>query len=272
MARRTSNEGEAISLFPFLSILACLIGTLTLMIVAVVIGQMGREQSTETVDRSAAFDKASADVAAQEAELENLQRLIAEAQALEQQLRLANEEIASLENDQDKLVGREDANSEYARMLAEANTLRKRLTEIEGEPVLLAKEIEELEAQIKKREAGPEEAVVQIRPGGSGVDIDPVFVECTANDVVLLHEDEAKQVRIRTGDLNKEGGDFHQLLARVAKMPKGQIIFLVRPDGVNTYNSARNVARSHYTADGYAKNGKLPVPSQGNIDLSVFKR
>ncbi len=273
MARRNKDEGETISLFPFLSILACLIGTLTLMIVAVSLGQISREQSDDVVERHRAYSVIKADVAFQEAELETLQQLLADARELEERLRLANEELARLENEQQDRMSREDVNSEYARMLAESNRLRKRLAEIENDPKKLEAEIEKLEAEVKRREAGPEEAIVQIRPGGSGVDIDPVFVECTANSVVILHDDESKSVRIRSGDLNKEGGEFHALLERVAAMPKGQIIFLVRPDGVGTYNTARSVARTHYSPrHGYAANGKLPVPSQGNIDLSVFRR
>jgi hypothetical protein len=45
------------------------------------------------------------------------------------------------------------------------------------------------------------------------------------------------------------------------------MVFLIRPDGVNTYNVARDIARQHYV-----KNGKLAVGGQGEIDLSRFYR
>ena len=40
MARRAAGEQDDVSLFPFLSVLACVIGTLTLMIAALALGQM----------------------------------------------------------------------------------------------------------------------------------------------------------------------------------------------------------------------------------------
>ncbi len=272
MARRKQAEGEAVSLFPFLSILACLIGTLTLLIMALALGQMGREQSEDVVSRYENFTRLKADVAFQESELEALLELIRQAEALADRLRLANEEIARLEQEQQNMLARQDVNSEYAQLLAEANRLRKRLTEIQGEPKLLDEKIAALEEEIRRRQAGPEEAVVQIRPGGSGVNIDPVFVECTAQDIVVLDDDESKNIRIRVGDLDKLEGEFLRLLDRTAAQKNGQVIFLVRPDAIGTYNHARNVARNHYGPNGYCKNGKLPVPSQGKIDLSIFRR
>jgi len=159
---------------------------------------------------------------------------------------------------------------EFHEILAESNRLRLRLGELEPMPKKLQGDIEELKKEVKKRNAGPEEAIVQIRPGGSGVDLAPTFVECTTTGL-LVHEGKTPS-RILASDLAKDDGEFRKLLDRVAGTPKGQIIFLVRPDAVGTYNAARDVARTHYGPHGYCKNGKLPVPSQGNIDLSVFHR
>src|SRR5690606_28688422 len=144
----------------------------------------------------------------QTSELEILRRLIAEAEALERQLQQANEEIAALEGQHDQRLAREAAGSEYAQSLAESNRLRNRLAEIEDEPERLRVEMDKLQAEIERLARGPDAAVVQIRPSGSGVDIDPVFVECTAADVVLHEEATDEPVRIRVGDLNQQGGAF----------------------------------------------------------------
>ena len=56
-----------------------------------------------------------------------------------------------------------------------------------------------------------------------------------------------------------------KLLDRVADNDKATIIFLVRDDGLATYELASRIARSRY-----ARNGKLPVIGQGRIDLSLF--
>ncbi|REJ71199.1 MAG: hypothetical protein DWQ34_21285 [Planctomycetota bacterium] len=270
MPRRIADSDDSISLFPFMSILVCLIGSLTLMITALMAGQASQDQSQEIIERHEEFTRIEADMAADRSELDALRELIADALDMQKDLELALAEVAELEKEQSERLERMDVASDYAQMLAEANRLRQRIAEIENDPAELQKQIDELQAEIERMQAGPEEAVVQVRPGGSGVDIEPTFVECTANGVVVHKGDEPLQ--IRTGDLDSEEGEFRKLLARVAATPKAEIVFLVRPDGVSTYNRARSIARTFYTADGYARNGKLPVPSQGNIDLSVFSK
>jgi hypothetical protein len=266
---RRKNEGEGISLFPFMSILVCLIGSLTLMIAIQLGGQANSEQSQEDIERYQKYTELKALLEQDQTELESLKKLLADAEKAHEEVRLAAEEAAALEKKQKADLQRVGA-AGHDKLLAESARLRRRLTEIEGDPPKLQKTVEELQKEIKRRKAGPEEAIVQIRPGGSGLDIVPTFVECTAGSV-LVHEGKEPQ-RIRTGDLNKEGGDFHKLLDRVAGTPKGQIILLVRPDGVGTFSVARDVARTHYGPNGYCKAGKLPVPSQGKIDLDIFRR
>jgi hypothetical protein len=201
--------------------------------------------------------------------MEKLKQLLGDANQLHEQIRLAAEEAAALEKKHKEHVDRVAA-SGHDKMLAEANRLRRRIADLEPDPPKLQKTIKELEEEVKKRKAGPEEAIVQIRPGGTGLDIVPTFVECTSTGVAI-HEGKEPQ-RIRAADLDKEGGDFHKLLDRVAGTPKGQVILLVRPDGVGTFSVARSVAQTHFGPNGYCRTGKLPVPSQGNIDLSIFRR
>ncbi len=268
MAKQKQEEG-GISLFPFMSILVCLIGGLTLMISILTIGQMEKEQPQEEIDRYHEYTKLKADSEHDAAELEKLRKMLAQAEKLREQSRLALQEAAMLEKKQKEEAKRAGV-AQFQQLLVESNRLRLRISEIEPEPAKLQTAIEDLKKEVKKRNAGPQEAIVQIRPGGSGVDIAPTFVECTSGGVVV-HEGKEPQ-RIRAGDLAKEDGDFRKLLDRVAGTPKGQVIFLLRPDAVGTYNVAREVARTHYGPKGYCKNGKLPVPTQGNIDLSVFRR
>jgi hypothetical protein len=268
MARRR-NERESVSLFPFMSILVCLIGSLTLMIAIQMGGQANSEQSQEEIERYQKYTELKALLEHDQAELESLKRLLADAERAHEEVRLAAAEAAALEKKQKDDLQRVAA-AGHEKLLAESARLRARLAEIEGDPPKLQKTVEELQKEIQRRQAGPEEAVVQIRPGGSGLDIVPAFVECASGGVVI-HEGNEPQ-RIRTGDLRKEGGDFRKLLDRVAGTPKGQVILLVRPDGVATFNVARDVARTHYGPNGYCKTGKLPVPTQGKIDLDIFRR
>ena len=58
MAKKQSVE-ESVSLFPFLSILACIIGILVLMIAAITLGQIGRDEPAASDERQAAAKKAA---------------------------------------------------------------------------------------------------------------------------------------------------------------------------------------------------------------------
>ncbi|MFG0334632.1 MAG: hypothetical protein ACF8TS_14850, partial [Maioricimonas sp. JB049] len=112
MARRRSDDGEAVSLFPFLSILACLIGVLTLMITALALGQMDREQTDDVVSRYEQFTELEASNELDRNELENLKRLLAEAEELRRQLAAAIDEAETLESEQQEMLGRSDSASE----------------------------------------------------------------------------------------------------------------------------------------------------------------
>ena len=109
-----------------------------------------------------------------------------------------------------------------------------------------------------------EEAQVRIEPGGSGVDLDPTFVECAADSIVVLSGEEPQ--RVLQQDVANHA-PFLEILDQIAEQPRASVIFLVRDDGLETYFEARRVARSRY-----ARNGKLPVLGHGKIDLSLFKQ
>lgn len=265
MARRRKEEGEAVSLFPFLSILACVIGALTLMVMAVSVGSIDESESPEAEERMMDAAEIELDMELDLAELERLRQLMEEAKERLALLEAAKEELARLEKE------REDATQdagEFVDELAQIKRLRERIVDLKADIPNLDEQIAELEKQVE--EAGkPKEAEVVVRPGGSGLDMEPTFVEVTANGVVVHDGKEPKIVR--TGDLNRKDGRFHELLETVAATPKGIVIFLLREDGIGTYGRATYVARTHYGDDGYAKYGKLPIVGQGRIDLSQFR-
>ena len=65
------------------------------------------------------------------------------------------------------------------------------------------------------------------------------------------------------------GGDvrYLALLDEVAASKDRVVPFLLREDGIVTYNQARGVAQARY-----ARNGKLPVLGKGKLDLTLFKK
>ncbi|MFH1301618.1 MAG: hypothetical protein ABIK07_11205 [Planctomycetota bacterium] len=260
MGKKKKESGETVSLFPFLSILACVIGVLTLMITAMALSQMDNQD--DTWKRAEEFEKDQNQITEKQQELDQVKSQIEDLSKLNRDLILALEELKKLKQEKSKLPD-DITPEEKVKLLAEANRLTKRIDEIKDDPMTLQKEIDKLKAELNKRE-NPVAAEVRIQPGGTGVDLNPTFIECTKTGIVVLDGPSA-DLRIRRDDLTKSL-PFVELLDKIGAQPKGTVIFLVRQDAVYTYNIASGVARSRFCS-----NGKLPVEGNGKIDLSKFK-
>ncbi|MFI4876177.1 MAG: hypothetical protein ACIALR_12590 [Blastopirellula sp. JB062] len=267
MARRAKDDGDEVSLFPFLSVLACVIGTLTMIIAAIAVQAL----DNDTVDQAIKYEEKKAELA--EAD-EELAKLTAELKKKESQLK------AEQSSEQKKL---QDAKKRLAELLAKLDETQSKLSQIslDGPKVDLAGEAEtiaemekelksrrekiaQMEKEIADRKLPPKESEVSILPGGSGVGFDPSFVECDDGRIVI--HDGGKTTPVRTNELNTNP-DFAKLLAKVKANPKGSLVFLIRDDGLSTYQAAQK-----YAAAKEVKNGKLPVIGDGRIDLSYFKK
>ncbi len=266
MAKRRSKPKTTISLFPFLSILACVIGVLTLMITAMALGQMDTdsfanlfefEQVRSKIEEAKKLiQKLQAEIARQSGHADATQQELAEAQIQLDQLLEKREELLKSQNDPVEV----DMEIPQVDAAAHEQRLAQMREELSGQD----KTKEELLAELKKRNKPPEEAQVVIQPGGSGSDLKPTFVECTAADVVMYES--AEPTRVRRADLAQDE-KFLGLLKRIAAQPKSTIIFLVRDDALGTYYAARDLAQANF-----ARNGKLPVIGHGKIDLSLFQK
>lgn len=265
MARRSKNK-VTVSLFPFMSILACVIGTLTLLITGMALGQM----DNEVVLSAEKYDKVKRQIEQEKRRMAELQKKLEEAESG------ANDELKKIADAKmrlEELERQRDALSEELDKPADETEIEIPIVDEEKHKKRMAaiqEEMEELKAQIaalkpKVAELGDaEESKVIIQPSGSGVDLDPTFVECTASGLVFLEEE--PQRRVRRADMATDES-FRELLETIAKKPKGIVIFLVREDALSTYFAAYDIARQRY-----ARAGKLPVIGQGKIDLSVFKQ
>ncbi|MBI1375162.1 MAG: hypothetical protein GC159_20780 [Phycisphaera sp.] len=268
MGRRRNKSAPSISLFPFLSILACVIGVLTLLISALALGQIdpsaveeAEQRFVEQEQRAAQHEALSQGIITANDRITELKRMITEAETAQKQVAAARAELEQLEAERQKMLAKANDKTS-ANLLAEANRLRVRVAELEPELKETKEKIAELKAELADRRKPPEPAKVMIRPGGSGVGLDPSFVECAYSSVVIYEGD--KPQRVRRADL-ATSDVFIDLLKRVAERPDGTIIFLVRTDGLGTYYTARSIARANYV-----RNGKLPVVGDGEIDLTLF--
>lgn len=276
MSKRSRKAGasQSVSLFPFLSILACVIGTLTLMIAALTVGQMGDYNVPSREDLTAVQNRQKADedeIAQMEEELqkqaansENEQQERArKIKTIRATLVKAREELKRLQSEVKKAMSARGDRPKIEIPKVDIDAHETRMAQIQSEIEKIKKEITQLQADIAKRKVPPDEAHVKIESSGSGTNLNPTFVECNATGLVIY--DGPQPRRVRRAELRTDE-TYLALLDKIADKPKDTVIFLLRDNGLWTYYAARAVALERGV-----RNGKLPVVGKGKIDLSVFK-
>jgi len=273
MARRRHVEEDDISLFPFLSIIAAVIGVLTLMIAAVTLGQMNQDDVKEAVENAIAMEQVQKEIAETEEAIAEMKlqldkenaKLLKSANARQNQLVKSRAELETLLKQL----------AEVQKDVAEKKTIkivipeipkgqRETVADLQNQLKTIKERLALLKIDLAKKEKPPEEAQVSILPGGTGFSFQPNFVECTANAVVLHTEDEPITIRTAEVVANEK---FVALLEKVANSDNQTIIFLLRSDSVNTYRVVKKLCN-----DNEVRNGKLPAPGNGRLDFSQFRK
>lgn len=257
-------------MFPFLSVLVCVIGVLTLMIAAIAMAQMDDDAVAE-IEEAEQYERNLERIEEYEEQQDELQALIAEAEAIANQLDQARRELERLEEEEEEAEEREEEFRERnLTLLAEADNLRREIRQLEEELEELREQIEQIKEEIEEREKPPDPPDVVIQPGGTG-EFDAqamdkvVFVECRSDAIYVYHDLDGEEVERFSNRNMDENLDLIRLLDRWA-VNDNRIVFLVRDDARRTLSRAESVASSRGVY-----NGKLPLIGHGEIDLSVFR-
>jgi hypothetical protein len=237
-------------------VLACVIGTLTLIIAALAVGQVASELRAEASERGA-----RASLAELRTRTRALQERIDEARAARESLAAAREALRARGLDPDAPPAR--LRSEIESRTAGAR-LAARAAELEKERDALTASIRLTRDEIAGLEVGGSSEPVTILPRGSGHPLRPFFVECRPEGLRLHRLDEPWSIPL---DITTTEGSsrFDAFLNRVRAERHGSVIFLVRPEGVRQYRNA--ASRAQALAVRYAK---LPLPGKGEIQFGAF--
>lgn len=274
--RRNGGEGP-VSLFPFLAVLICTMGSLILLLV--VIARQARLQASEHSEPDHGALRAEID---QELEMA---RFLASQYDTSRQATTADLEVARL-----KLGQIEDHSGQLRRQLDDLRAAWKQLDQLEagGESArqnaqsdlaALAMQIRQLERDVEraKAEAAGRQAAYCIVPyeGPHGTKRRPVYLECRADGVVLQPEG----VRFVADDFegSLDAGNpldvglraVREYLATQRAIPGADDsepypLLLVRPSGIAYFYAARAAMKSWGTEYGYELIGedlKLEFPS-----------
>jgi hypothetical protein len=269
MSRRSSSAaGAGVSLFPFLSILACLIGILTMMIK--IISDIKTQETTgrgdEEMARAKQQQQIKVEIKNQQKELERIKAALKDRNsALVKLNELENKRIILRKKLDDAKVNPKESDQALQKMLEQ---IIDQITALKKERPKFEKELADLKAELAKRNIKPDTKTppVRINPAGSGItaNTEIFFVECNANGLVILEKGGEKKM-VSTATIATDG-QLASAFNRAKSSTKHLVLFLIRGDGSNAYRTAAVLAEQKYSLT----TGKLPVPTQGEIDLSLF--
>ncbi|MCP5536450.1 MAG: hypothetical protein H7A51_09485 [Akkermansiaceae bacterium] len=253
-----------------MSILACLIGILTLMIsVSMQVQQMEHEGKTEEELERALTNR---DLKKKAVKIDQ------EIKQLEQQLKEDHSTVAELEKIKDRIIAltmelkelkkANDPEKSDAALQKLVENLKREIVALKRERPPLSKRLKELQAELKARKEAPKpkESVV-IRPRGVGERgaKNIFFIECNSTGIVIITDGKPgtaiSTAAIPTSDV------YNRHLDTVKKTRDSMVLFLVRKSGLAAYQWAAGRAETQYKVT----TGKLPIPNDGEIDLSFFK-
>lgn len=267
MARPRGGSDNPVTLFPFLSILACVIGTLVLLITSLAISQIESPPEEELVSRVEEYREIEQ---AQQQSEQALQEVLPDVQQLEQ-FRAALAKLQKLleqlrKQEQEQLRQNNEQRLELDRLLELEKELLALLAEQQKKKKTIEEAIKELREELGRRKMVLEAPTVCVMPAEGGLraagNADPVFVEVDAAGVIL--DPDGKRVRVPTAQLQQDP-QFKKTVDAVAGAPNKVLVLLIREDGCNAYRLAEHFARTHD-----AVVAKLPIVGKGRLDLSRF--
>jgi Skp family chaperone for outer membrane proteins len=254
MARPRKRRRPQVSLFPFLSVLACVIGALTLLIAASAVGRV----ASDTVDLEL-YERLERQIA-------QGRRQLAALSALAEDVATLGEEIAAARSEKERLAG----DAEQARAALERNApLRQKLAReedrrraLEREAAALDERASERREALARRQAELAAAPILIQPSGSGYGLEPHFAECRRDGLVLYEGLERRKTHVPLHRIGTSA-EYRRFLRSVRLREGATVVFLVRPGGVPAWRQAKVQARA-------ARSGEIPLDGDGDLDFSLL--
>ena len=249
--------GPGVTLFPFLSIMVCVIGLLTMLLCGSILSQI----STAPSDAAGAYADVERQRQATEDEVARIRKTLAEAERVRALLAALSAEKAQLT--QKPADPREAERRRQAELLIRKQQLKEDLDRLDKNWASLDGRVEATGKELTKKKAEGAGSI-SVLPSGSREDLVPRFVECTGTGLILYPD----KTIVAQGSI--AGSAELQRCAREVKTNQGKkwsLVFLIRRGGVKSYDLACKVVQGIG-----APYGALPVPSDRPLDLSRWVR
>lgn len=268
-----AREEVRVSLFPFMSVLACTIGALIMLLTSLALSAVAppeRRDAVPTVPeplQDAPRIDATGRPANAPARPSEPKRDVADAESLAR--------VEELFAQVDRLVsGRNgatrppDLGALEARLarVSQDRKLVADLAALEAAGAALARGDESVEADIAALESRRETLPILIDPTGLSRHFEPWFIECDARGVTLHRAiDDFRHFEPR--EEISSSGELGRYLRRLRAMPGSVLILLVRSDGIDTADATHAAAQALGV-----RVASLPLPGRGELDFSMLRR
>jgi hypothetical protein len=276
MVKRPKHRSDELMLIPFLDILCSLIGVLVLIIVVLVVAQTQRinGRTPEEIERATEHLRM---LKQQQENIKKYAGITEKIKALNELQKNKEDKAKEAEKLKDTITNavtlkEENKNSATKLQVELENILREIRGFTEQEPELKRK-VAELLAEIAKRQPpeGSKDPTVTVNPAGSGLvpGTSVFFIDAAGDKLTYFWNEKDKSVVSAVPDVIVSDANFNSFLDSVKKIPQSKIIFLLRDDGMRSYNLGAGWAQSKlgFRVD---QIGKLPVPGRGALDLRLF--
>lgn len=215
MAKRRKKDDLKVSLFPFLSILACVLGILTLMITAIVIAQIDPEAVNEKIEDALSEDQEfQQKLAAQRVEIEKLR------QEVEQVRRSPAKPIDPARKDlllqQIKQTETQAKQAEDLRKDIQETT--KKRDDAKAKVASVSTSLANAQDEWDQKKDPSKFATMVVKPSGSGAggELEPTFVECREEGIVAYGKDGKPAFKVKKAEIAKHQ-DLKNLVRQVAR-------------------------------------------------------
>ena len=275
MAKRRKMNEELL-MVPFLDILCSLIGVLVLIIVVLTVAQTQQVQGRpkEEVQRSIDYQKMRKDLEMNQSASAVAKKALEELEKVQAEDRATTERAAKL-----RMILSPDKSGKTpeqlnADMLKELDNLLLENAGYDRRDKELKDRLAKLEEELKRRQIPRDKLVapVIIQPGGTSLNRDAkvFFVEASGGGLAVFWNRDERTVLSSADEVIAADVAYNDFLKRVVALPAAKIIFLIRDDGMPSYNKGAGWAQMTYgfKVDQIAR---LPIPGSGPIDIGLFK-
>ena len=238
-----------------MSVLACTIGVLIMLLVAMSLAAVGASDASM---RAYAETKELVETDREAIAQERL--LLDRAEALWSEIDAVLEELGLSSGLSSSSIERELERARSRTVLA------ARLAEIEEEERRLVEDSDSVETTITVLESRRETLPILIDSTGLSRHLEPFFIECDSGGATAYRASDDFRYFVPKEELSTSG-DFGRYLRRVRAYPGALLVLLVRRDGIATMNRVQQVA----TAAGI-RVARLPLPGEGELDWSLLRR